>query len=53
MKTIIIATMGSKGDVEPYIALEIELKKKGYDENSGSRNKKIRDLVEIITDAFL
>lgn len=40
MKTIIIATMGSKGDVEPYIALEIELKKKGYDENSGSRNKK-------------
>lgn len=34
MKTIIIATMGSRGDVEPYIALETELKKIGYDENS-------------------
>lgn len=31
MKTIIIATMGSRGDVEPYIALGIELKKIGYD----------------------
>ena len=31
MKKIIIATMGSRGDVEPYIALGIELKKIGYD----------------------
>ena len=31
MKKIIIASMGSRGDVEPYIALGIELKKIGYD----------------------
>lgn len=33
-KKIVIATMGSRGDVEPYIALGIELKKIGYDEAS-------------------
>ena len=31
MRRIVIATMGSRGDVEPYIALGIELKKIGYD----------------------
>ncbi|MDD6491342.1 MAG: glycosyltransferase [Firmicutes bacterium] len=31
MKKIVIATMGSRGDVEPYIALGIELKNLGYD----------------------
>lgn len=30
-KKILIATMGSRGDIEPYIALGIELKKIGYD----------------------
>lgn len=30
MKTIIIAAIGSRGDVEPYIALGIELKRMGY-----------------------
>lgn len=31
MKKIVIATMGSRGDVEPYIALGIALKKRGFD----------------------
>ena len=31
MRRIVIATIGSRGDVEPYIALGIELKKIGYD----------------------
>ena len=31
MKKIVIATMGSRGDVEPYVGLGIELQKLGYE----------------------